>query len=142
MQITGRQLVITPAILRHVESRVARLDRYDVWIAHIAVILGVNKLQHTAEVICTLQGKRVQAKVSTREMYSSIDQALARLEAQVRKYKERLVDHKGISKRVFSRSGPGVSGGIDDMDVIYIMPSKLSLDQAKRQLESPSGSLV
>ena len=142
MQITGRQLVITPAIRRHVKSRVAQLDRYDVRIAHIAVILGVNKLQHTAEVICTLQGKRVQAKVSTREMYSSIDQALARLEAQVRKYKERLVDHKGISKRVFPRSGPGASGGIDDMDVIHIMPSKLSLDQAKRQLESLPGSLV
>jgi putative sigma-54 modulation protein len=142
MQITGRQLVITPAIRRHVESRVARLDRYDVRIAHIAVILGVNKLQHTAEVICTLQGKRVQAKVSTQEMYTSIDQAIARLEAQVRKYKERLVDHKGISRRVFPRSGLSASGGIDDVDVIHIMPSKLSLDQAKKRLESAPGSLV
>ena len=93
MQITGRQLVITPAIRRHVESRLARLDRYDVRITHIAVVLGVNKLQHTAEVVCTLHGKRVQAKVSTQEMYASIDQAITRLEAQIRKRKERLADH-------------------------------------------------
>jgi putative sigma-54 modulation protein len=142
MQITGRQLVITPAMRRHVESRLARLDRYDVRIAHISVILGVNKLQHTAEVVCTLQGKRVQAKVSTQEMYASIDQAIARLEAQIRKRKERLVDHKGMRKRVFPSSGHGVSEGIDDVDVIRISPSTLSLDEAKRRLESTPGSLV
>jgi ribosome hibernation promoting factor len=142
MQITGRQLVITPAIRRHVESRVARLDRYDVRIAHITMILGVNKLEHTAEVVCTLQGKRVQAKVSTQEMYASIDQAIARLETQIRKFKERLVDHKGIRKRVFPRSGFGASEGIDDIDVIHVTPSKLSLDEAKEQLESLPGSLV
>jgi putative sigma-54 modulation protein len=136
MQITGRQLVITPAIRRHVESRLARLDRYDVRIERIAVILGVNKLQHTAEVVCVLQGKRVQAKVSTQEMYSSIDQVIARLEAQIRKRKERLVDHKGLRKRVFPRTGRSVSESLDDIDVIRITPSMLSLDEAKNRLES------
>jgi ribosome hibernation promoting factor len=142
MQITGRQLVITPAIRRHVESRLARLDRYDVRIERIAVILGVNKLQHTAEVVCVLQGKRVQAKVSTQEMYSSIDQVIARLEAQIRKRKERLVDHKGLRKRVFPRTGRSVSESLDDIDVIRITPSMLSLDEAKNRLESTPGSLV
>lgn len=142
MQITGRQLVITPAIRRHVESRLARLDRYDVRIAHITVILGVNKLQHTAEVVCTLQGKRVQAKVSTQEMYASIDQAIARLEAQIRKRKERLVDRKGMRKRVYLSSGHSVSESIDGIDVIRLSPSTLSLNEAKRRLESAPGSLV
>lgn len=142
MQITGRQLVITPAIQRHVESKLARLDRYDVRIAHIAVILGVNKLQHTAEVVCTLQGKRVQAKVSTQEMYASIDQAIARLEAQIRKRKERLVDHKGVRKRMYPSSGHSASDVIDGIDVIRLSPSTLSLDEAKKRLESTPGSLV
>lgn len=142
MQITGRQLVITPAIRRHVESRLARLDRYDVRIAHISVILGVNKLQHTAEVVCTLQGKRVQAKMSTQEMYASIDQAIARLEAQIRKRKERLVDHKGMRKRAFPSSGRGVSASIDDVDVMRITLPTLSLDEAKKRLESTPGSLM
>jgi putative sigma-54 modulation protein len=142
MQITGRQLVITPAIRRHVESRLARLDRYDVRIEHIAVILGVNKLQHTAEVVCVLQGKRVQAKVSTQEMYASIDQVIARLEAQIRKRKERLVDHKGMKKRVFPSIGRSVSESMDDIDVVRITPSTLSLDEAKKRLDSTPGSLV
>ena len=142
MQITGRQLVITPAIRRHVESRLARLDRYDMRIEHIAVILGVNKLQHTAEVVCVLQGKRVQAKVSTHEMYASIDQVIARLEAQIRKRKERRADHKALRKRLFPRIGQSVSEGQDDVDIIHVTPSRLSLDEAKNRLESTPGSLV
>jgi len=142
MQITGRQLVITPAMRRHVESRLARLDRYDMRIEHIAVILGVNKLQHTAEVICVLQGKRVQAKVSTNEMYASIDQVIARLDAQIRKRKERLVDHKGLRKRLFPRTRRNASESLDDVDVIRITPSRLSLDEAKNRLESTPDSLV
>jgi putative sigma-54 modulation protein len=142
MQITGRHLVITPAMRRHVESRLARLDRYDVRIPHISVILGVNKLQHTAEVVCTLQGKRVQAKVSTQEMYASIDQAIARIEAQIRKRKERLVDHKAMRKRAFPSKGHGFSEGVDDVDVMRITPSTLSLDEAKKRLESTPGSLL
>ena len=134
MQITGRQLVITPAIRRHVESRLARLDRYDVRITHIAVVLGVNKLQHTAEFVCTLLGKRVQAKVSTQEMYASIDQAITRHEAQIRKRKERLADHKGIKKRAFPSTGPSLLEAGDDIEVIHMSPLTLSLDEAKKHL--------
>lgn len=142
MQITGRHLVVTPAIKRHVESRLARLNRYEVRIAHIAVILGVNKLQHTAEVVCVLQGKRMQAKVSTQEMYASIDQVIARLEAQIRKRKERLVDHKGIRKRVSPRAVRGGSESIEDIDIVRMTPSTLSLDEARKRLESAPGSLL
>ncbi len=142
MQITGRHLVVTPAIRRHVESRLARLNRYDVRIERIAVILGVNKLQHTAEVVCVLQGKRMQAKVSTQEMYASIDQVIARLEAQIRKRKERMVDHKGVKKRVFPGAVRSVSESIEDIDIVRMTPSTLSLDEAKKRLESAPGSLV
>lgn len=142
MQITGRHLAITPAIRRHVESRLARLDRYGVRIERVAVILGVNKLQHTAEVECVLQGKRVQAKVSTQEMYASIDQVIARLEAQIRKRKERRVDHKGMRKRVSANAVEGASQSGDDIDLVRMTPEMLSLDEAKHRLESAAGSLV
>jgi hypothetical protein len=75
-------------------------------------------------------------------MYASIDQAIARLEAQIRKRKERLVDRKGMRKRAFPSSGHGVSEGIDDVDVIRITPSTLSLDEAKKRLESIPGSVM
>ena len=60
MKITGRHLVITPALRQHIESRFERLARYEVKLSHLEVILGVSKLQHSAEVVCTMQGRRIQ----------------------------------------------------------------------------------
>ncbi|HEY7531623.1 MAG TPA: HPF/RaiA family ribosome-associated protein, partial [Nitrospiraceae bacterium] len=108
----------------------------------VAVTLGVNKLQHMAEVVCVLQGKRVQAKVSTPEMYASIDQVITRLEAQIRKRKERLADHKGVRKRATPRTTGDMAESVEDIDVVRLTPATLSLDQAKKQLESVPGSLV
>src|SRR5687767_11355719 len=89
MKITGRRLVITSALRHHIESRFERLMRYEVRLSHPEVTLSVSKLQHSAEVICTIQGRRIQAKATTLEMYATIDQLVDRLDTQIRKYKER-----------------------------------------------------
>lgn len=99
LKITGRHMEITPALQQHLETRFARLDRYGLKFGSMQVILGVEKLQHKAEVVCTVNGKRVQAKTATREMYATIDAVADRLDAQLRKWKDRLVSHKPNAHR-------------------------------------------
>ena len=99
MKITGRHLVMTPALRHRHRSRFERLIRYEVKLSHLEVILGVSKLQHRAEVVCTIQGRRIQAKGLTQEMYATIDQLVDRLDIQIRKHKERQTDHKEPTKR-------------------------------------------
>jgi putative sigma-54 modulation protein len=94
LRITGRHMNITPALREYVDTRFERLDRYGLKVTSLQVVLGVEKLQHKAEVVGTVNGKRVQAKTSTREMYATIDALVARVDAQLRKWKERLVEHK------------------------------------------------
>jgi len=67
-------------------------------------------------------------------MYASIDQAITRLEAQIRNRKELLADHKGIKKRAFPSTGPSVLEAGDDIEVIHMSPLTLSLDEAKKHL--------
>ena len=43
MKITGRHLVITPALRQHIESRFERLMRYEVKLSHLEVILGCEQ---------------------------------------------------------------------------------------------------
>ena len=145
IKITGRHLVITSALRQHVESRFERLVRYDVKLTHLEVILGVNKLQHHAEVVCTMQGRRIQAKASTQEMYTTIDQLVDRLATQIRKYKERQTDHKEPVKRLARKALPPVARKEDDEAMIEVIcPPKvmLTLEDAKRRLDSLPGSLV
>jgi putative sigma-54 modulation protein len=50
---------------------------------------------HTAEFSLTLpNGIAIQARETTEDMYSSIDLAVARIERQVRKWKEKIRTHK------------------------------------------------
>ena len=143
MKITGRRLAITSALRHHIESRFERLMRYEVKLSHLEVILAVSKLQHRAEVVCTMQGRRVQAKASTLEMYSTIDQLVDRLGSQIRKHKERQTNHKEPAKRsvrnILRQAIPRVKG---EIEVVHPLREVLTLEDAKRRLDTLPGSLV
>jgi putative sigma-54 modulation protein len=93
VRITGRHVQITPALKRYIETRMRRLERYDSKLGDVAVVLGVEKYRHTAEVILTLNRTMIQAKASTKEMYASIDQLFDKISRQVRKHKKKLIRH-------------------------------------------------
>ncbi|MBK9308113.1 MAG: ribosome-associated translation inhibitor RaiA [Nitrospira sp.] len=94
LRITSRHMDLTPALRNYVETRFSRLDRYELKVEALQVVLGVEKLQHKAEVTGAVSGKRIQAKTSTPEMYATIDALVDRVDAQFRKWKDRLVHHK------------------------------------------------
>ncbi len=99
LRVTGRHLDITSALRSYVETRFGRLDRYELKVGSIQVVLGVEKLQHMAEVIGTVNDKPLQAKTSTRKMYATIDALVDRVDAQFRKWKGRLLSHKSGGTR-------------------------------------------
>lgn len=105
LKITGRHMDITPALKDYVETRFGRLDRYGLKVESLEVVLGVEKLQHKAEATGTVNGKSVQAKTSTPEMYATIDALVDRVDTQLRKWKDRLASHKpGKTRRIRSSS--------------------------------------
>jgi putative sigma-54 modulation protein len=143
MKITGRHLVVTPALRQHIENRFERLARYEVKLSHLEVILSVSKLQHSAEVVCTMQGRRIQAKASTQEMYATIDQLVDRLGVQIRKYKERQADHKEPAKRSIRKIlRPALHKEEEEIEVVHPARAVLTLEDAKRRLDPLPGSLV
>lgn len=99
LKITGRHMDVTPALKEYVETRFSRLDRYGIKVESLEVVLGVEKLQHKAEAIGIVNGKSVQAKTSTAEMYATIDALVDRIDVQIRKWKERLASHKPSKTR-------------------------------------------
>jgi putative sigma-54 modulation protein len=141
MKITGRHLVVTPALKRHIRSRFQRLDRYEVSLDRLEIVLGVSKLQHTAEAVCSVEGKRFQAKTSTREMYATIDQLVDRLDAQLRKYKERRVEHKG-RKITQVRPLAASPAPVEDLKIVRPKIAVLSREEARSQLEKRPGAMV
>lgn len=142
MKITGRHMEVTPALKRHIRSRFERLGRYDVPLSRLEIVLTVNKRQHAAEVVCSISGKRFQAKTSTGEMYATIDQLVNRLDAQIRKYKERQVEHKRGRKGRGQPAIPASPGFEEDIRIVRPKVLVLSRDEARSRLADHPGAMV
>lgn len=138
LRITGRHMNMTPALRDYVETRFGRLDRYGLKVGSLQVVLGVEKLQHKAEVVGNVNGKRVQAKTSTREMYATIDALVDRVDAQFRKWKERLVNHKPSKSRKPRASDRRIVkwGQEEPTEVEQQAVPVLSIDQAQKQFSA------
>src|SRR3954469_10578685 len=105
LSTTFRHMEASQAVREYSEERLERIRKYfhrDPISAH-AVFSVERNHNHTAELSMTLpNGILVKAKETTEDMYSSIDLAAARIERQVRKWKEKIRDHK-------PEKGPGFS---------------------------------
>ena len=139
MKITGRHMDVTPALQRYIRGRFERLERYDVSLDRLEIVLSVTKLQHTAEVVCSIRGRRFQAKTSTREMYATVDQLVDRLDGQIRKYKERRTEHKGRQKRALPAPPAGEQG---ELKIVRPKIAVLSRTEARNRLDPGPGAMV
>jgi putative sigma-54 modulation protein len=141
MKITGRHMDVTSALKRYIRSRFERLERYDVSPDRLEIVLSVTKHQHAAEVVCSIRGKRFQAKTSTTEMYATVDQLADRLDKQIRKYKERRIAHKGRKKAQVLPS-VGAAADADELKIVRPKIAVLSRKEARDQLDDDPGAML
>ncbi|MBA2486735.1 MAG: ribosome-associated translation inhibitor RaiA [Nitrospira sp.] len=131
LMITGRHVAVTSALREYVETRMERLDRYGLKLGTLQILLSLEKFHHVAEVVGVVQGRRLQAKTSTEEMYASIDEVVDKLGAQLRKLKERRANHKfGDQPRVRAlvRRVPSPDDG--EVEVVHPTLETMSVDEA------------
>ncbi len=97
MQVTvnGRNIEVTEALEQYATEKFSRLDKYLPKTAPVVITLSVvKKVHHMAEAVIKSNGLLIQASEETGEMYSAIDLLIEKLERRVKRYKEKLVDHK------------------------------------------------
>src|SRR5690242_20682228 len=97
MSVTFRHMDATDALKEYAHEKVERIRKYfpDPLKAH--VVLECDRgYNHHADVVITLHnGIVIAGEETTEDMYSSIDLVMAKIERQVRRYKEKLRNHKG-----------------------------------------------
>lgn len=93
--VTGRHLETTEALKQYATERFQKLDKYLPKNSATTITLSVvKKVHHIAEAMIKADGILIQASEETEEMYSSIDLLLEKIERRVRKYKEKITNHK------------------------------------------------
>jgi putative sigma-54 modulation protein len=108
VEITGRHVVITPAIREYVMKRLRKFGKLVGEDASFHVIIGVEKERHVAEILLKSRMLDITGRVQTDDMYSSIVRAIEKMERQAIKNKTRRIEtkrQKAKSKSVETRSG-------------------------------------
>ncbi len=93
IQITGRHLEITPSLKRYVEDKLSKLNNHFDNIIAVRVILSVEKGKQMAEAVINVPGNEFVAKSDSQDMYATVDMLQDKLDAQVRKHKQKLKEH-------------------------------------------------
>ncbi|MCE5162946.1 ribosome-associated translation inhibitor RaiA [Plesiomonas sp. PI-19] len=95
VNITSKQMDITPAIRDHVEDRLTKLEKWQTPLIKPHVILGKTpKGEFVAEANIGIANGQLVASAEHHDMYAAINEMLLKLERQLNK-----LQHKGESRR-------------------------------------------
>lgn len=92
--ITFRHMEATDAIRDHVNEKLEHLGKFLIKPTEVHVILSVEKFRHKAELSVHEQGFTAQAFEVSDDLYTSIDKAITKIQAQIKKHKEKVTEHK------------------------------------------------
>ncbi len=135
--VTGRHLEVTPALKAYAEERVNHLARYSSLATEASVILTVEKYRHQAEVALNVNGVVIQAKEETPEMYASIDQAVEKIERQLKKHKDRLHNHRPRAEQALENGAdPDTVPAVRELTCERPTLTAMTPEEAARTLES------
>ncbi|SMN11601.1 Ribosome hibernation protein YhbH [uncultured Candidatus Thioglobus sp.] len=94
LNISGHHLEITKAIKQYSTEKLSKIKHHFDHLININVILEVEKDIQKAEATIHISGADLFAKAESGDMYTSIDRMVNKLDAQVRKHKEKLNNHR------------------------------------------------
>ncbi|MFT4464129.1 MAG: ribosome-associated translation inhibitor RaiA [Sodalis sp. (in: enterobacteria)] len=90
INITGKQMEITPAIRQHAEERLAKLAKWQTQLINPHIILSKQPQGFVADATLSTPNGQLVASATHQDMYLAINELLAKLERQINK-----VQHKG-----------------------------------------------
>src|SRR6476646_8200622 len=105
LSVTFRYMDTNDALRDYAKEKVERIRKYfpDPIKAHVVLVCdrGYN---HTADVMITLHnGLVIKGVETTEDMYSSIDLVMAKIERQVRRYKEKIRGPRPVGEAAHER---------------------------------------
>jgi len=113
MQIstTARHCELDPELRRFVQQRIEKLERFarDIHEAH--VVLTAEKFRHIAEITLRLSQRELVSREESTESRIAVDRAADRLEQQLRRIKDRRIDHHPRERADGYAREPAAEGG-------------------------------
>ncbi len=132
----------------YIEERLQKLNKYVDYPVEAHIVLSLEKFRNVAEINLAGNGLNINAKEEEKDMHSAIDNAIAKIERQLKKHKEKIREHKNNSSRAEGAlEGTAIDDAEDQAAAKVVSVKKLvlkpmSLDDALMALETTKNRFV
>jgi len=92
--ITARHFELTRAIRDHVERACEKLDKYFDHIITVHITLALENNRNVVEMMLHASHFNLQSEAEELDMYLALDTAIDKMEAQIKKLKDKVTDHQ------------------------------------------------
>ncbi len=95
IDVTFRHMEVSEPLRAYLEDKIARVKRYIDEPIDVQASLGVEKkIRHKATLTLVAKGITIKASDETNDMYAAIDAVVDKIERQLKRYKDKIKNHK------------------------------------------------
>jgi len=127
----------------YVEEKLGKLKKYIDHPVEVRVVLSVEKFRNVAEINLMDNGMNVNTREEAKEMALAIDEAVEKIERQLKKHREKMRVHKGAGAKTGDDQFAEASGvDVEDANETRIVETRkiilkpMSHDDAIMELEA------
>ena len=132
----------------YVEEKMKKLDKDLDTPAEARVVLQVEKFRNLAEISLLANGLNINSKEEAKDMHLAIDEAVDKLERQVKKHMEKIREHKAGVKATDSFAGEAAGDESEEVAGPQVIKTKkvllapMSPEDAVLQLEETKNLFI
>lgn len=94
VHIVARHVRLTKSLKDYIQERVDKVQNHFEHIVWAQVILTVEKKVNRAEVVVHAARQTLKSSAESSDLYAAVDSAVDKISSQVKKYKEKMKDHR------------------------------------------------
>ena len=98
--VTGRNVHVTDAMKDYALDKVSKIERLSDRIIDVSITMDIQRIDHKCDLMMKVNHWVIKSSAVTTDMYASIDEAVHKLERQLRRHSKRLQDHQAAGVKV------------------------------------------
>jgi len=95
-----RKMEVTDALKKMIEKKTAKLGRIITYPMDVHVTVSLEKTIHICEIVCHAEHRDLVGLAKTEDLYESIDDAVKKIEIQLKKERDKKKGHSAAHKVV------------------------------------------
>jgi len=119
IEVTGRHVLVTDPMKDYAREKLSKIERFNLRIVDVVVTMDIQKIRHIVDIILKVNDFKIKSSAVSDDMYASIDLAVEKIQAQLRKYKKKLTERQAKGLQVIDMNVNVLAPAVDE-DLLVI----------------------